>query len=177
MSLTSWFFPRTASSEDNSWTNVDNIKLDDGLFASRTVGKQTISKYVTVTDFNLSSEVPEGSSFIAMYIGIKRYTSGTTLTDNYLEMAYDGGVWSDVNYAKVDNWPTSAPGTEMQYYIDLVGLPLQSRFLSPTFGFRLTGWNKGGGDATMYVDYIKIQVDYSIFAGPFRGLGGFSRRR
>lgn len=156
----------SAGTSANVWVNVNNIKLDDGSFASETPnGSADPGEYLEATNFGFS--IPSTATINGITVAIKR-RDPTNQTQDTIVKLIKGGVISGTNKQSVTVWPTTFTNASYGSGSDLWGLTLlPSDINASTFGIALQV-SQGSGD-TPQVDFVTITVTYTDIS-----VGGFN---
>lgn len=166
MAVTDYKFAGTAANVDRGstdWANPSNAKADDTSYSGNTVGKNTYTDWLLLTNFGFSSsDIPSGATINGIEFIICRYSAKENeLIDNALYL-YDDGQVGD-NLASATYWPINDP-TEATYggSSSMCGTSLtQADIVASTFGVQLSVGCVIEDICNAYVDYIKIRVYYT----------------
>ncbi|MBU1022941.1 LamG domain-containing protein, partial [bacterium] len=153
-----------------TWSNVDNAKIDDGNYASVSVSMGTLhSHYLKATNFGFS--IPEGVTINGILMEVKRYGQGNDLPDDeeVKIVKSDGSVGSE-NKAIGGDWNNG--GNEV--YISYGGAEdLWSESWSDAdinnanFGTVMSAQSGSTLASIAWVNHIRINVTYTLPSSPF----------
>lgn len=153
--------PGTAA-DDNAvgtvtWSNVDNVKVDDTSEATATYGE---SHYLKVTNFGFA--IPAGSTIDGVIASIGR--RGTTFYDIHdlaVRLVVGGSVTGDNKGATTVYWPVNSAQKDYGSATDKWGNTLTASVVNDSnFGFVLESHAEISWSMA-YVDYMYLTVYYS----------------
>lgn len=145
------------------WNAPNNTVSSNDAYASclvTTVGPQTPSDYMDLTDFGFS--VPDGAIIDGVTVAVER--NGTASVQDETIQLIKGGTASGTNKANTGtNWPAGDASVNYGGAADLWGLTLASTDVNASdFGVRIAIQTAtGGGGATGSVDFVTISIDYT----------------
>lgn len=146
-----------------TWTNVDNIKLNDADPASvgTTFSSPLTSHYLKATNFGFT--IPEGATIDGIFVEIEERDGGSTgdITDNEVKIVKSDGSIGTENKAKVPAWTAVTTYTEYGAVDDLWSETWAYTDINDAdFGVVLSAI-LDGGYRTAQVDHIQITVYYT----------------
>lgn len=150
------------------WTNVNNVKLDDGNYATNALDDAR-SYTIDCSDFGFS--IPELATIVGIVVnaGVKDIDGANVLTDATVRLTdVSGPVGETKNDEDGDgtpNWVWSSAETEIDFggTNDLWGTTWSPAHINDSsFGCQFTVTNPEHEDATAAVDYIEICVYYTV---------------
>jgi hypothetical protein len=152
-----------------AWTNPDNAKVSDGVYATNTNATYGVSQTLRATNFGFS--IPTGATINGILVEVQQLASASnTITD------YTGGTTFPVlskagspiatGKANVAKWPTSEAYRSYGSSSDLWGETWTPTDINNSgFGVRVCCQNNSA--LTASVDHIRITVYYTEgAAGP-----------
>lgn len=154
-----------------AWTNVNNVKLNDGVDA--TVGLSVpnpSSETILLTGFGFA--IPGTATILGVQVSVKkRVTAGTpgSVTDGTVQLI-KGGVQSGNNNAAPFDWFGTYTTSIYGGSNDLWGLTLTPTDVNAAnFGIAFQGTQILLGTQTLAVDFISITITYATGAGANSG--------
>lgn len=172
-------YPSTASSSGayGSWTNVNNVKVDDGNYASgdvSNIGNGGTANYIAVSDYGFS--IPTGSTIDGILVEFKRYGANVKSPDgmlvNHPAIMKAGSIVA--TKAGTDTWPTSTPAyVSYGGPTDLWGQSWTASDINNSgFGAQIAAVSTTGGtSSTAFIDAIRIKVWYTPPVSTLTSLG------
>jgi hypothetical protein len=157
---------------DDTWNNIANIKLDDGVYADAT-NPIWPSERVTynLAGSNYSFNIPADGSIYGIQVRIDKKASWTGVlwtTDELVDLRWDNQQHAGDNKALSGQWPTSETKFEYGGVRDLWNTsPTPAVVNNSNFGAFIKARNKsvGGVTQTAYIDVIQMNIVYSA---PFK---------
>jgi hypothetical protein len=159
-------FPTTAQSvqysNSISWTNIDNIKADDGSFASVTLANDEYSYSARSSNFNFG--ISPLATIEGLVVSIERYASLANVISDYSIYLSIGSLILTPNQSNSAYWSTTNSvvtfGSPSDLWDRSHGISVN---ILNNMDVNLVCRNTGGySTATAYIDYVKATVYYSI---------------
>ncbi len=148
------------------WQHDGRITADDTDYATNNINKETSSRYLTGTHYDLN--IPSTATINGIEVGIGRKASDSNVKDNVVSLTKNGtSVTGDNKAVKGTDWPTSSI-TAKEYGGDLWGTTwTASEINSNNFGVFLSVRNADDDHSrTASVDYITIKIIYTTDTTP-----------
>lgn len=169
MATTAILFPGTvdvSGTESKTWANPNNVKVDDGSYATQVPQSYVNSRVMRCTNFGFT--LPSTSTVNGITLTIKRRRSGGTQGDvgDDLIRVLLAGVGTGTNQATAGYWGTSIVTQTYGGPALLMGLttaPLYSDVNNVNFGcqIRLYGTQFIPNDRNADIDVVGMQIDYT----------------
>ena len=150
--------------DDNAWANPTNAGGDDGNYASITAASFDSPDYSEILKaIGLGFEIPTNAIINGIFVEMECYNdSGETGKDVIFQLTKDGAARVGDNKAKNANWNTSPTVLEYGGSSDLWGTTwTASEINASTFGVHMAN-QATTANADIYVDFIRVTVDYTI---------------
>ncbi|MCK7460631.1 MAG: hypothetical protein MZU84_00340 [Sphingobacterium sp.] len=151
------------NSGTTKWTNPNDAKDINNVWATTPVSSTTASKALVLTNFSFPA-IPVNATITGIEVVIDRHytTSNIHVIDGMIQLSLSGSAIGQ-NKANATYWPLTNDATSTY------GGPsdLWSTSLTPanintsTFGVRIKAKGDGNGTAMAYVDYATIKVYYT----------------
>jgi len=163
--------PGTAADDDTigtkAWTDVDNIKLDDGNYARAATSFDPgwTSHYLKATNFGFT--IPGGATINGILVEIEERDGGSTgkITDNVVSLLDENGALTGDNKAKVPAWTAVTTYEDYGGAADDWNAGLSAANINDgDFGVVLSVDEVDDNFATASVDHIQITVYYTAAA-------------
>lgn len=151
-----------------AWTNPNNAKVSDNVYATRTVNFTT-SHYLKAT--NLGFTIPAGSTIDGILVEVEKKllssAGNRSVQDSSAKIVKADGTFGTTNKAIVGNWSTTESYVSYGSSSDLWGETWSSTEINDVdFGFGLSVTGQADiGSAEADVDHIRITVYYTEAAG------------
>ena len=146
-----------------AWSNINNIKADDGSVASITLSSSEKSYVLLASSFNFG--ISPLATIDGLVISMERYASlSNSIQDVTIRLtAYNGTYVLSDNQSTSANWSTTNGvvtfGSPSDLWDRTDGISVN---ILNNLEFSLTCVNNNYSSATGYVDYVKATVYYSI---------------
>ena len=146
-----------------AWSNINNIKADDGSVASITLSSSEKSYVLLAGSFNFG--ISPLATIDGLVISMERYASlSNSIQDVTIRLtAYNGTYVLSDNQSTSANWSTTNGvvtfGSPSDLWDRTDGISVN---ILNNLEFSLTCVNNNYSSATGYVDYVKATVYYSI---------------
>jgi hypothetical protein len=163
-------FPASSSDSNligtSAWTNIANIKVEDGVISSNVVTENG-SHYAVGTNYGFS--IPTNATITGVKVEYKirkrACNIGSTLDDNSVKLFYNGSTLGSEQSPYL-GWPTTLSWRTYGGENNLWGSSLTPAIVnSSTFGAGLSAIGVSSGEAlyqcTGWIDATKITVYYS----------------
>jgi hypothetical protein len=140
------------------WSSPSNITADDTSYATSSFSSRGGSHYLYGTNYGFN--IPSGATIVGIQVTIMRQSSGTSLTDNIVQLLKGGSrVGSD--YSSSTSWPTSMTAVNYGGSSDLWGTTwTPAQINNSNFGVALSVSESTNSSRTASVDYMQITVYY-----------------
>jgi hypothetical protein len=152
---------------DTAWTDPDNAKVSDNVYATRNGDGSYYSHYLKATNFGFS--IPTGATINGILVEIEKKASanGTGIKDNLVVIVKSDGTFGTTNKAIAGNWATSDTYYSYGSSTDLWGENWTPAGINnANFGVAFSVWIYNAAWIAS-VDHIRITVYYTgAAAGP-----------
>lgn len=150
-----------------AWTNPDNAKVSDNVYATATLPNQNnISHYLKATNFGFS--IPVGATINGILVEIENHKDNVTVWDYEVKIIKSDGTIGTTNKGKTStSWlltdsyfsygSSSDLWNETWAYTDINDVD---------FGMVISAKAPSSGGAVAYVDHIRITVYYTEGSTP-----------
>lgn len=163
--------PGTAATEawgGRDWTNPNNAKANDGVFATAAEAASATTYLLKLT--NLGFAITAGATIVGVTVVANKKASHNAAgsnycTDNRVQLIVGGTRVGD-NYKSAALYPTSAANSTYGGAADLWGTTLTVAQVNATdFGMAIaTNIFSAGPSVTASIDYVTITIDYTVAA-------------
>lgn len=148
-----------------AWTNPNNAKVSDNVYATAAVAFLSVSHYLKATNFGFS--IPVGATINGILVEVERkgFDDIDFVRDNAIKIV-KGGTIGATDKSSLDNWPVSDAYKSYGSSSDLWGetwTPAQIN--ASDFGFVVSVKDVSGESPGASVDHIRITVYYTAAAG------------
>ncbi|HET6352375.1 MAG TPA: Ig-like domain-containing protein [Coriobacteriia bacterium] len=152
-----------------AWTAATSVNANDNSNATRALNQNQTSN--TLFAKNLGFAIPTDATITGIQVTVGRYTSGMStplIRDFAVQLTKDGSALAGTNKAATTtDWPTSEGAATYGATNDLWGQTwTPAEINAATFGVGLQARNTNANARTATVDYININVSYSLPGGP-----------
>jgi hypothetical protein len=170
MPATGFILPATATVEAGSgtWTNQDNIKIDDGTEATFSLAvKNTSGRWVSGTGFGLDSLIPSGSTITTVEIRMDYRVNTAGGIANPEMQSFVSGVGVGAVRVASPLEPTVLTLNTFDVTADRAWT--RADLLDANFALKIRGRNGNSAtDPSYRWDYIAVQVTYEVLLGAGR---------
>jgi hypothetical protein len=168
MPATGFVLPSIATVEAGSgtWTNQDNIKLDDGVEATFSLAvKNTSGRWVAGTSFGFDGIIPSGATIDVVEIRMEYRVNTTGGIANPEMQSFVSGVGVGAVRAGSPLEPTTLTLNTFDVTADRAWV--RADLLNANFALKIRGRNGNSAtDPSYRWDYIAAQVTYTEAAPP-----------
>lgn len=145
-----------------TWVNPNNAQVSDNIYATTGfTGVSYDTHYLKATNFGFS--IPPGSTIDGITVEYERKATvaGTSFTRTLTIVK--GGTFSGTSKTNIDQyWPTTDTFTSFGSSVDLWGTTWTATDINdPGFGVGLSAFNGSLTSNTLYIDNIRISVNYT----------------
>ena len=146
-----------------AWTNPNNAKVSDNVYATASNFGGTTTNYLKATNFGFS--IPAGATINGMIVEIERKTNNPGAgVDNAVRIV-KGGVIGSTNKASGVNWTGSDTYATYGSSSDLWGETWNGTDINDSiFGVVISAKDTVGESATLTIDHIRITVYYTALS-------------
>jgi gliding motility-associated-like protein len=157
-----------SSGSKYAWSNVNNAKASDNLWASQTISGSSTAAVLNLTNFGFA--IPTNATIIGIEVVIDRHytTTGTrTIRDKTIQLLKAGTAAGNNKAATTTDWPITSDLTATYPSSggssDLWGTTWTPSDINNTnFGIRIGTQRYGSsGNPSAYVDYASIKIYYT----------------
>lgn len=164
MPATGFILPATATVEAGSgtWTNQDNIKIDDGTEATFSLAvKNTSGRWVSGTAFGFDALIPSGATITQVEIQMDYRVNSTGGIANPEMQSFVGGAGVGAVRAGSPLEPTTLTLNTFDITADRAWV--RDDLLDANLALKIRGRNGNNAtDPSYRWDYIAVQVNYSV---------------
>ncbi len=155
--------PGTAANQDftsTPWSDVNNIKVADGSYATVTLDQQ-VSDFLVGKNFGFS--IPVGATIDGIVFENKKKSDQTgSINDDSVFLTKDGTNTAGINHASATQWPASPAYESYGSSSDLWGATWTiSEINSANFGIMVAAVENGVNVDVAYADHFRITVHYT----------------
>lgn len=149
----------------NVWSNLNNIKANDGLFASMPFESTFFSAGNSLVTTNFGFSVPTTATINGITVAINRRQDNTSTQDSGIQLLKASTVVG-TNKSTGASWPSTATTITFGSVSDLWGTTWTPAEVNGSgFGFQLDCVGNSFAGSQANVDYITITITYTPAAG------------